>query len=323
MRMLYKTIPGTELRVSAICLGSATFGSEIPTDEAMRTMDAFSAAGGNFIDSARVYADWLPGGHGASETTIGNWLLRQADRRSFILATKGGHPDLKTMSISRMTPADVAADIAESQRCLKTDYIDLYWLHRDDTARPVGEIIDMMEEFVANGWIRYYGCSNWTPTRIQAALDYARSRGLRGFVADQPLWSLAQWNPGSIGDPTLVAMTPELYRLHRTTGLAAIPYSSQAKGFFTKVLRDGDSLAKGMRRRYWNDENLARAKRVASLAGELGVPVAAIPLAWLMNQPFTTIPIIGPRNAGQLVESLAAADLALPAAVVEDIGKVL
>jgi aryl-alcohol dehydrogenase-like predicted oxidoreductase len=279
-------------------------------------MDTFAAAGGNFIDSARVYADWLPGGHGASETAIGNWLSGRP-RDKMAIATKGAHPDLKTMDTARMSKADIAADITESLRCLQTDYIDLYWLHRDDVAKPVADIIGTMEQFVQSGMIHYYGCSNWTTPRIAEALAWAKAGGVKGFVGDQPLWSLARMNDNAIGDKTLVQMSPELYELHKRTGLAAFPYSSQAKGFFTKFTRDGERLAGGMKKRFWNDANLARAKMVVSLAKELKVPVAAIPLAYLTSQPFVTIPIIGPRNVAQLTESLAAADMVLSSDIVE------
>jgi aryl-alcohol dehydrogenase-like predicted oxidoreductase len=317
--MRYVAITGSELEVSAICLGTATLGSEIAADESFRIMDEFAAAGGNFIDSARVYADWLRGGHGASETTIGNWLAQRGSRDDIILATKGAHPNLATMHIPRMSHKDIATDIEQSLHCLRTDHIDLYWLHRDDTAVPAAEILQMMEDFVVQGKIRYYGCSNWYAPRIREAMDAAKTMGVTGFVGDQPMWSLADWNPGVIGDATLVQMSPELFALHETSSLAAIPYSSQAKGFFTKFARDGEDIAPAMRRRFWNDKNLARAKKVIELAKELNVPAAAIPLAWLASQPFPTIPIIGPRNAAQLAESLTAADIVLPPQVVEEL----
>jgi aryl-alcohol dehydrogenase-like predicted oxidoreductase len=280
-------------------------------------MDCYAAAGGNFLDTARVYADWLPGGHGASETTIGKWLRAHGNRSGVVLSTKGAHPDLRTMNVSRMSKADIAADINESLQCLQTDYVDLYWLHRDDTTIPVAEILGMMEEFVKGGKIRYYGCSNWRAPRIREAIDCAKRDSVRGFVADQPLWSLAEWNAGSIGDATLVAMSQELFELHKATGLAAVCYSSQAKGFFSKFAQSGERLSASMRRRFWNEVNLRRAEKVVRLADELKVPVAAIPLAWLMAQPFLTIPIIGPRNTAQLEESLTAADVVLPPEIVE------
>ena len=317
--MRYVTIPGTDLRVSGICLGTATFGSEITAEESFKMLYQFTGAAGNFIDTARVYADWLPGGHGASETTIGRWLAQRGGRDSIILATKGGHPDLKAMNVSRMSQSEISIDIEESLHCLQTDYIDLYWLHRDDTAIAVADILCTMERFVEQGKIRYYGCSNWRTPRIREAIDCAKTLGIEGFVGDQPMWSLAEWNPGVIGDPTLVPMSPELFDLHRATGLAAIPYSSQAKGFFTKFARNGQDIAPPMKRRFWNKRNLARAEKAMELASQMHIPVAAIPLAWLAGQPFVTVPIIGPRNCMQLAESLTAADIVLPPETVEDL----
>jgi len=317
--MRYIKIEGADLRLSAICLGTATFGSSITARESFRMMDDYSSAGGNFIDTARVYADWLPGGSGASETTIGNWLSQRGSRDDIILATKGGHPRLETMNIPRMSHKEVASDIEQSLRCLRTDRIDIYWLHRDDVTISVEDILGMMEGFVGQGKIRYYGCSNWCVPRIAEALSCAKSIGVRGFIANQPMWSLAQWNPGTIGDATLVPMSPELYELHKSSGLAVMAYSSQAKGFFSKYARDGENIEQAMKRRFWNDKNLARAKKVIELSNELKVPVAAIPLAWLACQPFPAIPIIGPRNAAQLEESLTAADLTLPPDVVEEL----
>jgi aryl-alcohol dehydrogenase-like predicted oxidoreductase len=316
--MRYVTIPNTSLSVSAICLGSATFGSDIPYDEAISILDAFAGRGGNFIDSARVYADWLPGGHGASETTIGKWL-KGRKREEFVIGTKGGHPDLRTMQTGRLTPRDVTADLEESLRCLQTDHIDLYWLHRDDPSIPVADILEMMTSLVARGSIRYFGCSNWRAPRIAQAIEIAAEKGITGFVADQMLWALAQINPGAIGDETLVQMSPELFDLHHRSGLAAIPYSSQAKGFFTKLARDGNAISGGLRKKFWNTGNVRRMKVVSSVAAEYSVPVSAVPLAWLASQTFITVPIIGPRNTGQLTESLAAADIVLSPELVKEL----
>ena len=309
--MRYITIPQTDLQVSALCLGSTMIGSDLDEAASFEVMDAFADAGGNFLDTARVYADWLPGGHGASEKTIGAWLTQRKNRDHMVIGTKGAHPDLKTMHISRMSEREIAADIDESLRCLRTDRIDLYWLHRDDEKIPVEAILDIMEKFVRRGKIRYYGCSNWKTPRIRAAWEHARAAGVKGFLADQPQWSLADLNPGAYEDQTLVNMGPELYELHRQTGLAALPYTSQAKGFFSKFAENPAQLDGKAKARFWNEKNIARARLAQEFAHALKVPVAAIPLAWLIHQPFTTIPIIGSRNVDQLQESLTAADLLL------------
>ena len=225
-------IPETDLAPSAICLGSSHFGNGIAPADAYSLMDAYLTCGGNVIDTAAVYANWLPGEKNSSEKTIGRWLARTGKRDKIVLATKGGHPDLATMHISRMSPSEIVDDVETSLRNLQTDWIDLYWLHRDDPARPVAEIIDTLHGQVVAGKIRYFGSSNWRADRIEAAQIYATARGITGFVANQMRWSLAAIDPDTTGDPTTVAMDDETYAFHQRTGLAAIPYSSQASGYF-------------------------------------------------------------------------------------------
>src|SRR5205085_396194 len=133
------------------------FGANIPEAQAFTLLDAFVAAGGNFIDSALVYSDWHPGPRGSAETTIGRWLTERGNRDQIVLATKGAHPELKTMNISRLAPEDINGDVDKSLANLQIDQIDMYWLHRDDVNRPVSEIIDTLQNLVDSGKIRTYG----------------------------------------------------------------------------------------------------------------------------------------------------------------------
>ena len=204
--MLYTAIPNTTLTPSALCMGSTMIGSVVDQQLSFRMLDAFLDAGGTFVDTAKVYADWLPGPRSVSEKTIGEWLRQSGKREQVVLATKGAHPELNTMHIARMSPAEIAADVDGSLQHLQTDVIDLYWLHRDDVQRPVAEILETMEGQVRAGKIRYYGCSNWRADRIAEAQAYARSRGWTGFVADQMMWSLAAVDYAAIPDQTMVAM---------------------------------------------------------------------------------------------------------------------
>src|SRR5215212_2523559 len=138
--MKHVTIPQTDLTVSPICMGSTDFGSTITTTDVYRLLDAFLSDGGNFIDTAHVYSNWRPGPTSISEKTIGQWVRANGLREQIVLGTKGAHPDLSTMGIARLARADIVRDLDESLDHLQTDYIDLYWLHRDDPERPVGEI---------------------------------------------------------------------------------------------------------------------------------------------------------------------------------------
>jgi aryl-alcohol dehydrogenase-like predicted oxidoreductase len=170
--MKYVTIPNSELRVSQICLGSAEFGATMAPKDSFALLDAFIAAGGNFIDTAHVYSDWIPNTKSTSEKLIGEWLRKSGMREDVLIATKGAHPRLTSMNVSRLSKDDIETDVHESLEYLQTETIDLYWLHRDDVSIPVGEIIEALNEQVWLGNIRYFGCSNWTFSRIQEAMDY-------------------------------------------------------------------------------------------------------------------------------------------------------
>lgn len=314
--MRYAALPTTNLTPSVIGLGAGSFGSAIPQDQAFALLDLFVELGGNFLDTARVYAAWLPGGAGASERTIGAWLKQRGMAEQVIVATKGGHPDLATMHISRLSPAELAADVTASLDALGVEAIDLYWLHRDDPALPVGEIMDALHEQMAAGRLRAIGASNWTPARIEAANAYAAGRGRRGFCASQIGWSLAQPNPAARGFGGELAMDAATLAYHRRTGFPVVAYSSQAAGFFAgKAERylAPDAKEDGFRRKWMTADNLARLERARMVAGRHGRSPNDIALAYLLSQSFPVYALVGCRTTGQVRASCAAADLRLSA----------
>ena len=160
--------------VSVISLGTGGAGANYDRATAFAMLDAFFEEGGNFVDTAHVYNDWIPGERSRSEKLLGAWMKERRNRSGVLLATKGAHPDLAQMQVGRLSPAEIQADLEESLRFLQVETIDLYWLHRDDPTRPVEEIIDTLEAQVQAGKIRYFGCSNWRLERIQAAQLYSR-----------------------------------------------------------------------------------------------------------------------------------------------------
>ncbi|HZG55534.1 aldo/keto reductase [Paenibacillus sp.] len=301
------TIPGTELEASSISLGGVPFGSMLDEAASFRLMDAYAELGGNLIDTAEVYANWLPGEPSASERTIGKWMKSRGCRSRMIVTTKGAHPRLSAMQAGRLSPADIAGDVEDSLRRLQVDTIDLYWLHRDDASRSVADIVEALAEQARKGNIRYYGCSNWTLERLQAAQAYAAVRGLPGFCANQPMWSLAAADPSKLEDPTLVVMDEATRAYHRTAGLAAIPYSSQAQGLFEKLASGALSLdGDGVKPLYRSETNRERLARVRRLAAERSLAPTQVALGYLLSQPFPTIPIVGCRTPEQLYACAAA-----------------
>jgi aryl-alcohol dehydrogenase-like predicted oxidoreductase len=307
-------IPFTSLEVFPLCLGTGDMGGGVSPTDSYALLDAYVAHGGNFLDTALVYSDWLPGERSRSEKLIGAWMKDRRNRMDLVLATKGCHPYLDSMHIPRLSRADIESDVNASLSHLQTDWIDLYWLHRDDPRQPVEAVIQALNDQVRAGKIRYFGCSNWRVERLREANAYASAHGLQGFVADQVFWNLAVVDYAAIGDPTIVVMDEPLYQYHRESGLASIPFSGTANGLFHK-LADGkfSSLAPLQQKVYSDPENLHRSERIHRLMEQTGLTLTQVVLGYLLSQPFAAIPIIGPRRLDHLLDSLQAAAVKLKA----------
>jgi aryl-alcohol dehydrogenase-like predicted oxidoreductase len=305
------TLPGTSLSVSPLCLGGVPFGNTITESESFALLDRFVALGGNFIDTARIYSDWVPGELRRSERILGDWIAARRNRARLILATKGAHPFINSVDTPRTSAAEIRDDLEGSLRTLRTDMIDLYWLHRDDETRPVGHYIDLLNAFLRDGKIRAFGASNWSAARLRAAHDYARQSGQQGFAANQPFWCLgvaASRPPPFTG---FVKFDADTYHFHRETGLAVIPYTSQANGFFSKLARGDAGLEK---HDFHVPANLAAGQIVQQLAATKRVAPSAIVLAYLWSRPFPVVPIIGSRTIAQLEDGIAALPVRLTSA---------
>ncbi len=310
--MIYRRIAGTDMTPSVICLGTADYGSIIDKQHAYKMLDTYMDGGGNMIDTAHVYANWLPGEKSFSEKTIGQWMKDRGNRNSLLLATKGAHPDLSSMHVPRMSQAEILKDLDESLQYLMTECIDIYWLHRDDPNVPAGEIIDILNGEREKGKIRSFGCSNWSTKRVREANDYAIEHRLLPFVASQLLYSLADLNPEAMTDPTIAMMDEESWNFYNRAEMTVMAFTSQARGFFVKV-KNGDisALKEWEKASYLNPVNLGRQRRAVELASDLTVSVEAVVLSYLISQPFATIPIVGSQNPNQLNASLGAGDLVI------------
>ncbi|GHU67047.1 oxidoreductase [Spirochaetia bacterium] len=304
--------------VSKLSLGTVFFGTDIKKQDAFKQMDAFFEKGGNFIDSARVYADWLPGGHGASDKTVGAWQNERKNRSSIVISTKGGHPDLKTMHIARMSPAEVRSDLEESLVDLKTDYIDLYFLHRDDTSRPVEEILAMLEGFKKEGKIRHYGFSNWALARMEEADKIAAAKGYEGFLCDQIRYSLGDLNLEAIEDKTCIAMDQPIFAYHEKSKKAVMAYTSTCNGYFPKKLK-GKAVSPSHEAIYRNESNKKFLERLPAWEKQYHINAAALVLAYVAAQSFPSIPIVAFSSLEQLEEVIPAGDFSFPKELMDEI----
>jgi len=306
-------LANTDLQVSQLCYGTNMFGTAIAQERATLLLDRFLSLGGNFIDTARSYGDWIPDAPlGASERAIGTWLKRNK-RDDVVIATKGGFFDLRAGDYrNRVTPQDISSDLNQSLEHLGVDRIDLYWLHADNPEAPVGPIMDTLIREQKAGRIRWFGASNWSPDRILEANAYARSAGSAGFAAVQPFWGL--------GKPDTAAATQQGYghyyedgfaKLHQL-GLPMVPYAGQSRGFFTKADRDGiDNVPEPIKSMYAQTANATRLKAAQAVAARHGVNINAVVLSYLLSQPLQTVPIFGASSPEQIEDSVRAAELSL------------
>ena len=301
--MIYKQFPNSDIKSSAIVLGTNSIGSDIDEKTSFALLDTYVSFGGNHIDTAHYY------GYGASEKTIGKWLSESGKRDDVIITSKGAWPYDGT---PRLEKADVEADLDESLSRLSVDYIDTYLLHRDSKDFAVEPIIDYFNEFVKKGKIRSFGCSNWTADRVKKANEYAKASGQKGFAVSQIKWSLAEVSPAYKEQDGLVPMTDDEYKFYLAADMAVMAYASQGKGFFSKMISGGEAaLSTKSRERYLCDENLKRLEKLKTLAAEKGVSASALTLAYLYSRPFISVPVVGCSTVPQLKDSLSAPDLVL------------
>jgi len=299
------SVAGISTPLSRLCLGTGSFGSAIPTAQSFALLDAYAAAAGTVLDTAHVYAAWLPNGTGASERTIGAWLKSRGMERTMVVATKGGHPQLATPDIGRLRPEDLQRDLGESLERLQLPSVDLYWLHRDGPSVPVAEILSVLAELQRGGRIRAAGASNWSTARLAEAGVVAAQRQWPGFVGSQIGWSLAAPVVERIPPGGMRFMDAATERWHRASGMPVHAYSSQANGYFTKDVPPA---------LYDSPANRRRKSQAEHLATRHGTTANAIALSWLLDHPCAGTAIVGSRTVEQLTDSIAAERLQLSAA---------
>lgn len=289
--------------VSEICLGADHFGTKFDRDLAFELLDRFRDAGGNFVDTANIYARDFENGFSRSERILGEYL-KSRGKASLVVATKGGHPNVKTMHTPRLSRVEIERDLDESLKSLGLDAIDLYYLHRDDQSKSIGEIIEILEEFVRKGKIRHYAASNYTKSRLEESIKFSESHNCQGFSAVSNMWSPAVENPGAplSGDDTLVRFDDSDLELFEKSNLAFIPYSSTAKGWFAK--RANGEVSEKLAKVFENENNLHLLENLKARGGSVQTALLEYICSIKLNSS-PIIPITSVSNADQLSDLLS------------------
>ncbi|GAV42262.1 aldo/keto reductase [Streptomyces acidiscabies] len=302
-----RPLGSSDLEVFPLSLGGNVFGWTADEAASFAVLDAYAAAGGNFLDTADVYSAWVDGNSGGeSETILGKWVAARGNRDDVVIATKvSQHPEFQGLSGDNIK---AAADA--SLKRLGTDYIDLYYTHFDQPDTPVEEIIGALDELVRAGKVRHIAASNISADRLRESLDFSDREGLARYVAIQPHYNLVSRDTyeGSLQDVVSQA------------GLAAVPYFALASGFLTGKYRPGavveGARAAGAGKHLESERGVKVLAALDEVAEARGAEVATVALAWLAAQPTVAAPIASARVVEQLPALLAVGELELTEAEV-------
>lgn len=296
-----RTIPGLAKPASVVALGFEDFRT---FSSGSILLDAFFEAGGNLFDTGYVY------GGGYTETLLGQWLKNRGVREQSVIIAKGAHSPL-------CYPDVIGKQLAQSLDRLQTDHVDVYFMHRDNPDVPVGEFVDAMDREVRAGRIRGpFGGSNWTMQRMDEAIAYAERTGKQKPGALSNNFSLAEMLE-PIWAGCVASSSDEWKAWLISRQMPNFAWSSQGRGFFTERAgrdrHDNEELV----RVWYSERNFGRRDRAIELAARLGKSPIHIALAYVLGQPFPSVPLIGPRTLGELDDSLRALDIALSPAELE------
>ncbi len=305
--MKYITIKDTDLKISQLVFGTARAGLSWDGENGYKLLDRFIDSGANTIDTAHVYSDWVAGEKSRSERFIGDWLKTTAHKReNIVLISKCGHPDKKAMHISRMNKKDIVEDLEGSLQKLGVDYIDIYLYHRDDTTQSVESYIELMEQFVADGKIRYYGCSNWSTERMREADEYCKSKGYRGFVMNQCLYNMASNNMKPFPDETMITVDKAMLEYHKNnTSNLLVPYMALCNGFFSK-LKSGVDVSDSP---YNTEKCIEISKRIDVLCEKYNASITQVLLGFILNQETKFGSLFSVSSIEQLEDVLKISDI--------------
>jgi aryl-alcohol dehydrogenase (NADP+) len=309
------------LQVSRLCLGTMIFGSQRDQAEAFAIMDTAAELGIDFIDVADVYpVPPTPETWGRTEEIVGAWL--QGKREGFVVATK---------CVNRVGPArndyggsrkHVIEACEASLRRLKTDRVDVYYLHHSDLDAPLDETMQALDRLVQDGKVLYIGVSNFEAWQVSMAMEAIAKSNLARITVLQPRYNL-------LNRP----YERDLLPLARASGMGVVPYNPLGAGVLTGKYKRGEEppaesrFAQGdygrmYQGRYWNDRMFDVADAVVELARDEGCTPAQLAVAWLLAQPDVTAPIIGASRPDQLVETAKAVGLSLSEATLQRLDQV-
>jgi aryl-alcohol dehydrogenase-like predicted oxidoreductase len=306
--MEYRRLGRTGLKVSPLCMGTMNFGWTADEAAAYAVFDAAADAGINFIDTADIYSIWAddnPGG--VAEEYVGKWLKKRP-RNQFVIATKARGPMGEGPNDVGLSRQHILDAVDASLKRMQTDYIDLYQVHAPDEDTPLEETMEVLNDLVRWGKVRYIGCSNYEAWRLCKSLWISDVNNWARFDCLQPHYNLVYRDH----------FERELMRLCKEEGVGVIPYSPLAGGFLTGKYRRGEGVPKGSRgedsprlQEYLIDKNFDLIEAMDEMSKAKNCTIAQLSIAWQLANPQITSPIIGANTVEQLDDTLGCLEVAL------------
>jgi aryl-alcohol dehydrogenase-like predicted oxidoreductase len=302
--MITMPLGDTGVRVSTFCLGTMHFGSQTDGKTSYRLLDRYAEAGGSFLDTANLYARWVPGYVGGeSETLLGKWMRERKNRSQMFIATKVG---FQYLGVERGLQArQIEAECEKSLKRLGVDAIDLYYAHVDDRNTTMEETLEAFDRLVSAGKVRFIGASNFAAWRLEEVRWVSRTHGWAEYCCIQQRYSYVRPKPGASFDPQ-VAANDDLLDYCRARGITMLAYSPLLGGAFTRVDRS-------LPEQYLGPDTDARLTALRAVAEETGATLNQVVYAWMLQSEPPVIPLMGASTMRQMEENLGALEIELDA----------
>ncbi len=311
--MKYRKVGKSGLKVSEISLGSwLTYGKNVEESTAHKCLETAIEHDINFIDSAEIYAK------GGAETVIGNFLEKgTVERKNLVLSSKVFWPMTEDINRWGLSRKNIRNSLEGTLERLKTDYVDIYYMHRYDYMTPIKETVMIIGDLIKEGKINYWGTSTWTGAQIERVQAVCKELGVPPPIAEQPLYNML-----------FRYIELEIMGIAKTHGIGFTVFSPLSQGLLTGKYNDG--VPEGSRAKYaetmgdvLTDENLEIVKNLVPITEKLGISLPQLALAWILRKKQVSSAIIGATNPEHIVENAEASEISLSDDNLEEIEEVL
>lgn len=293
-------------------------GSTYSEENSFQLLDVFYQNGGTVLDTARSYSPWEHDGRGKSESCIGKWIEKNKVREKVVVVTKGG---IKGNIIDN-SRENLVRELNESLEALKTDYIDIYLLHKDDLRRSVEEIVETMQLLKEMASVKKIGVANMNFKRFYEAVSYAEKNHMEPFTTLQTWWSLAEYKKEMWNDEMTTHMESEMYQFLKEKNILCMAYTSQCKGYFQKMVLEETNITPFLKERIETKRNIKKAEYIKKYCKANNIHPTAFVNGYITSNALKGIALVGCSTVNQVQDIMNNCDYVLPQSAIDEIDKI-